>query len=182
MFRTHCDTEVIVHAWEEWGERCVNRFRGMFAFGLWDRNREILFLGRDRLGIKPLYYSLLKDGYSFLRPNSRLCGPPGLCPGAGSAGGRRIFCLWLCARAKEYIQHAYKLSPGHIMQFHGAKHGASSTILGCAIHLSSGDEHAGSGGRADCPIARIGKNTSYDRGAPRCFPFRAGSTQAQWWQ
>ncbi len=62
VFESHCDTEVIVHAWEEWGEACVDRFRGMFAFGIWDRNQQTLFLARDRLGIKPLYYSLLENG------------------------------------------------------------------------------------------------------------------------
>lgn len=62
-FKTHSDTEVILHAWQAWGSECVNRLRGMFAFAVWDQQRRQLFLARDRLGIKPLYYALLSNGH-----------------------------------------------------------------------------------------------------------------------
>lgn len=62
IFRTRSDTEVIVHAWEAWGKTCVKRFRGMFAFALWDRNQKTFFIARDRMGVKPLHYALFDDG------------------------------------------------------------------------------------------------------------------------
>jgi asparagine synthase (glutamine-hydrolysing) len=64
-FRTSSDTEVIVHGYEEWGERCVDRFRGMFAFAVWDAKARRLLLARDRLGVKPLFYAPLDSGIVF---------------------------------------------------------------------------------------------------------------------
>lgn len=64
-FRTHSDTEVIIHAYEEWGDACVERFRGMFAFGIVDHRRQRIFLARDHVGIKPLVYYLDAGSFAF---------------------------------------------------------------------------------------------------------------------
>lgn len=64
-YRTHCDTETILHLYEEHGARCVEFLRGMFAFAIWDERREELFIARDRLGVKPLYYVQREDGSLF---------------------------------------------------------------------------------------------------------------------
>ena len=62
VFANRCDTEVVIHAWESWGTDCLQRLHGFFAFALWDRNRGQLFMARDRLGKKPLYYVRTRTG------------------------------------------------------------------------------------------------------------------------
>ena len=64
-FKTKTDTEVIVHLYEEFGESCVQKLRGMFAFAIWDERQKTLFLARDRVGIKPLYYWLSDKSFVF---------------------------------------------------------------------------------------------------------------------
>jgi asparagine synthase (glutamine-hydrolysing) len=77
-FRTRSDTEVIVHAWEEWGEDAARRFRGMFAFALWDERRQMLWVARDRVGKKPLYYLLDDDRLVFASEIKAILEMPGV--------------------------------------------------------------------------------------------------------
>jgi len=78
VFRNRCDTEAIVHAWESWGEACVQRLSGQFAFALWDRNRQTLFCARDRLGEKPFYYTHVNGDFVFASELSALAAHPGV--------------------------------------------------------------------------------------------------------
>ncbi len=118
VFRTHCDTEVIVHAWEEWGERCVERFRGMFAFALWDRNRRRLFLARDRLGIKPLYYAQLADGQVIFGSEMKsLLAHPDLPREEDPCAVEEYFALGYVAEPRTILRGVHKLEPGHSLLF-----------------------------------------------------------------
>jgi asparagine synthase (glutamine-hydrolysing) len=65
QFTTDCDTEIIMAAYDAWGPKCVNEFNGMWAFAIWDTQKEILFLSRDRFGVKPMFYYKSKDCFIF---------------------------------------------------------------------------------------------------------------------
>ena len=65
VFTTECDVEVLLHAYDEWGVACLDRFLGMFAFALWDQKRQRLWCARDRFGIKPFYYAVSENRFSF---------------------------------------------------------------------------------------------------------------------
>ncbi len=115
-FRTHSDTETIVHAWEQWGESCVERFRGMFAFALWDRNRETLFLARDRVGIKPLYYSFLDDGLLVFGSEWKaLFEHPGLSRTIDPTAVEDFFAYGYVPDPRTILRDTRKLAPGHTL-------------------------------------------------------------------
>ncbi|MCC6198211.1 MAG: amidotransferase 1, exosortase A system-associated [Burkholderiales bacterium] len=116
VFRTQSDTEVIVHAWEAWGERCVERFRGMFAFALWDRNRQTLFLARDRLGVKPLFYAFLDDGHVVFGSELKaLLAHPGVRRELDPRAVEEYFALGYIADPRTIFAGVGKLPPAHTL-------------------------------------------------------------------
>ena len=115
-FRTRCDTEVILYAWQEWGEACVERFRGMFAFAIYDARRQCVFLARDRLGIKPLFYSLLDDGVvAFGSELKVLKAHPKLPRSLEPRAVEDYFALGYIPEPRTIYRGVYKLRPGHTL-------------------------------------------------------------------
>src|SRR6185436_15882627 len=124
VYRTRCDTETIVHAYEEWGDACVERFRGMFAFAIWDAPRRRLLLARDRLGIKPLYWTtrrgrllfgseikaILASGFVPIEANERAI--PELLSTRSVSGTETLFT------------GIHRVLPGHLLVF---QHGVPTT-------------------------------------------------------
>jgi asparagine synthase (glutamine-hydrolysing) len=116
VFHTRSDTEVIVHAWEAWGADCVKRFRGMFAFALYDRNRETLFLARDRLGVKPLHYALLPNGQLLFGSELKsLLAHGGLARDIDPYAVEEYFALGYVPEPRTIFQGAKKLPPAHTL-------------------------------------------------------------------
>ncbi len=114
VFHTKSDTECIVHAWESWGEACVQRFRGMFAFVLWDRRKQTLFMARDRMGVKPLYYALLDDGTLLFGSELKsLLAHGGLRRELDPLAVEEYFALGYVAEPRTIFRQARKLPPAH---------------------------------------------------------------------
>jgi asparagine synthase (glutamine-hydrolysing) len=116
-YRTRSDTETIVHAYEQWGDECVHRFRGMFAFALWDAPKRRLLLARDRLGVKPLYWacvnsrllfaseikSILESGLIAAEPNERVLS--------------EVLATRYTSSVETMFRGIFKLLPGHRLVF-----------------------------------------------------------------
>lgn len=116
VFHTKSDTEVIVHAWESWGPNCVKRFRGMFAFALWDRNQQTFFLARDRLGVKPMYYALLDDGTLLFGSELKsILAHGGLRRDIDPLAVEEYFALGYVAEPRTIFKQAQKLAPAHTL-------------------------------------------------------------------
>lgn len=111
-FKSHSDTEVIVHAYEEWGPGCVSRFAGMFAFALWDQRARQLMLARDPLGIKPLYYTLDDHRLLFGSELKVLAQSPDFAPSVKSQSVREYFTFGMSLAPDTIFESTYQLRPG----------------------------------------------------------------------
>ncbi|MCK5726709.1 MAG: N-acetylglutaminylglutamine amidotransferase [Thiotrichaceae bacterium] len=115
-FSSTGDTEVILKAYAQWGKECVKRFQGMFAFAIWDLKEKILFVGRDRLGIKPVYYHFGKNGFAFASNTQALLTQSGVDTDLDPAALHNLFSLHAVVPApRTILKGIRKLEPGHTL-------------------------------------------------------------------
>lgn len=114
-FRTHSDTEVIVHLYEEYGPDFVTKLNGQFAIAIWDKNKEELFLARDRVGIRPLYYTQIGDSFVFASEIKALMEFPGISPKLSAKGLCEYFTFWTSLSPNTVFEDIYEVPPGTYM-------------------------------------------------------------------
>ena len=114
-FKSTTDTEVIVHLYEEMGDQCVSKLRGMFAFALWDERKQKLLLARDRVGIKPLYYAQTRNGLLFASEFKSLLADPEVPRDINPRAIDRFLTYYYVPGNETLFTHISKLAPGHYM-------------------------------------------------------------------
>jgi len=115
-YRSQSDTETIVHLYEEYGKDCVQHLRGMFAFAIWDAKRKTLFIARDRLGIKPLYYRLTPNNLVFGSEIKVVLTFPGDRPEFNRSGLPEFLAFGYLSSDATFYRGIQKLMPGHRLE------------------------------------------------------------------
>jgi len=121
VFSTNTDTEVIVHLYEQYGEECVSRLRGMFAFAIWDQRKQRLFLARDRVGIKPLYYVVTGDSLIFASEIKALLVDPSVKREVDSEVIDIFLTHLYIPGSDTLIRGIKRVPPGHYLIFENGK-------------------------------------------------------------
>lgn len=122
LFQTHCDTEVLIYAWHRWGVESIQRFRGMFAFAIWERDSDQLWLVRDRLGVKPLFYSLLPNGQLIFGSELKvLTAHPELPRELLPEAIEDYFAYGYVPEPKTIYKNVFKLGPGEFLHLERGK-------------------------------------------------------------
>src|SRR3984957_9156897 len=115
VFRTQTDTEVIVHLYEELGPQCLEKLRGMFAFAIWDENKKTLFLARDRVGIKPLYYWKSGEALVFASEIKAILADPAVRRTLAPESIDRFLTFLYVPGEETLLKGICKLAPGHYL-------------------------------------------------------------------
>lgn len=112
-FRTHCDTEVVLHMYEEYGPACLNRLNGQWAIAIWDSRKNSLFLARDRLGVRPLFYTVQNDQLTFGSEIKCLLANPSVKTAIDPAAVSQVFTFWSVQGEGTAFAGIKTLLPGH---------------------------------------------------------------------
>lgn len=122
VFRSRCDTEVLLRAWRQWGEACLTRLVGMFAFAVWDMRTQRVYLARDHLGIKPLYYGFTRSGdLVFASELKGLLAHPGVERRLDPQALEDYLALGYVPDPKSIYCGIFKLPPGHWLSWHAGE-------------------------------------------------------------
>jgi len=122
VYRTHCDTETILHLYEDHGDACVNYLRGMFAFAIWDTKKRELFIARDRLGVKPLYYVHTDDGSLYFGSEIKTLFEAGaITPEINYAALPDYLANHATSGEETLYQGVKRLLPGHTLMWRDGK-------------------------------------------------------------
>jgi asparagine synthase (glutamine-hydrolysing) len=135
-FQSRTDTEVVIHAYDQWGESCVNRFNGMFAFAIFDRKNQRLFLARDRLGVKPLYYYADARKLVFASEIKSILEYPGVPRDLDNEALADFFSLNYIPPPGTPFKHIRQIDPGHFGVWQG---GQLTTRQYWDIHFENGN-------------------------------------------
>ncbi len=148
QFRTRSDTEVVLHAYREYGERCVEHFNGQWALAVWDRARRRLFLSRDRMGVRPLYYTNTGAAFLFASEVKALMAHPAVSCELDPQGFNQVMTFWCPLAPTTVFRDIRELPPGHNLiledghitthrywQLHYSDEAESLGLDGCAERL-----------------------------------------------
>jgi asparagine synthase (glutamine-hydrolysing) len=114
-FTTHCDTETVLHAYEEYGPGCLSKFNGQFAIAIWDTRKRVLFIARDRLGVRPVFYTVSGGALVFGSEIKAILACPGVQAAADPVALDQIFTFWSPLSPRSFFQGITELPPGHFM-------------------------------------------------------------------
>jgi len=138
-FTTHCDTEVLVHAFEEWGTGCLDHLNGAFAFTVWDRKTRELFIARDRFGIRPLFLTEIEGATLFASEAKALLRHPKARRTLDPLGIAETFTLWANAPDRSALEGIRELAPGHFMRI--GPEGVLEEACWWDLHFAHPDDH-----------------------------------------